>query len=107
MDSKSHTLIFKVVPCVLFQSVLYCSNSCTSLHFKTLKSHSKTLKIYPNMFQSLWNHPQEVHGCTLLGYWIGMLICTHTHTHRWNKLTYSHIPTLFITNVNQHSNSVT
>jgi len=24
-----------------------------------------------------------------------------------NELTYSHIPTLFITNLNQHSNSVT
>ena len=29
------------------------------------------------------------------------------HTHRRNELTYSHIPTLFITNVNQHSNKVT
>jgi len=34
-------------------------------------------------------------------------IGTHTHSHRRNELTYSHIPTLFITNVNQHSNSVT
>jgi len=25
-----------VVPCMLFQSLIYCSNSCTSLHFKTL-----------------------------------------------------------------------
>jgi hypothetical protein len=38
---------------------------------------------------------------------------THTHTHarthshRRNASTYSHIPTLFITNVNQHSNSAT
>jgi hypothetical protein len=30
-------------------SLLYCS---TSLHFKTLKSHTKTLKICPCMFQS-------------------------------------------------------
>jgi len=34
-------------------------------------------------------------------------IGTHTHTHGRNELTYSHIPTLFKTNVNQHSNSVT
>jgi len=28
-------VIFIVVPCcMLFQSLLYCSNSCTSLHFK-------------------------------------------------------------------------
>ena len=32
---------------------------------------------------------------------------TNTHTHRRNELTYSHIPILFITNVNQLSNSVT
>ena len=38
--------------CMLFQSLLYCSNSCTSLHFKTLKSHTKTLKIRPYMFRS-------------------------------------------------------
>jgi len=44
--------IFIVVPCMLFQSLLYCSNSCTSLHFKTLKSHIKTLKIRPYMFRS-------------------------------------------------------
>jgi hypothetical protein len=43
-----------VVPCcVLFQSLLYCSNSCTSLHFKILKSSTKTLKIRPHMFRSL------------------------------------------------------
>ena len=39
----------------LHQSLLYCSNSCTSLHFKTLKSHTKTLKIRPYMFQSPLN----------------------------------------------------
>ena len=33
-------------------SLLYCSNSCTSLHFKTLKSHTKTLKIHPYVFRS-------------------------------------------------------
>jgi hypothetical protein len=27
-------IIFIVVPCMLFQSLFYCSNSCTSLHFK-------------------------------------------------------------------------
>jgi len=43
---------FIVVPCMLFQSLLYCSNSCTSLHFKTLKSHTKTLKIRHCMFRS-------------------------------------------------------
>ena len=41
-----------VVPCMLFQSLLYCSNSCTSLHFKILKSHTKTLTIRPYMFRS-------------------------------------------------------
>jgi hypothetical protein len=45
--------IFSVVPCcMLFQSLLYCFNSCTSLHFKTLKSHTKTHKIRPYMFRS-------------------------------------------------------
>jgi hypothetical protein len=37
--------------CMLFQSLLYCTNSCTSLHLKTLKSHTKTLKIRPYMFR--------------------------------------------------------
>jgi hypothetical protein len=46
------SVIFIVVPCMLFQSLLYCSNSCSSLHFKTLKSHTKTLKICPYMFRS-------------------------------------------------------
>jgi hypothetical protein len=42
-----------VLPCcVLFQSLLYCSKSCTSLHSKTLKSHTKTLKIRSYMFRS-------------------------------------------------------
>ena len=46
-------LILIVVPCcMLFQSLLYCSNSCTSLHFKTLKSHTKALKICLYMFRS-------------------------------------------------------
>jgi hypothetical protein len=31
----------------LFQSLLYCSKSCTSLHIKILKSHTKTLQIRP------------------------------------------------------------
>ena len=45
--------LFIVVPCcMLFHSLLYCSNSCTSLHFKTLKSHTKTLKIRPYIFRS-------------------------------------------------------
>jgi hypothetical protein len=36
----------------LQESLLYCSNSCTSLHFKILKYHTKTLKIHPYMFWS-------------------------------------------------------
>jgi tryptophan-rich sensory protein len=32
---------------------------------------------------------------------------SYPYTHRRNELTYSHITTLFITNVNQHSNSAT
>jgi hypothetical protein len=48
---KQKQLIFIVVPCMTFQSLLYCSNSCTSLHFKTLKSQTKTLKIRPYMFR--------------------------------------------------------
>jgi hypothetical protein len=48
-----HSLIFIiVVPCMLSQSLLYCSNSCTSLHFKLLKSHTKTLKNRPYIFRS-------------------------------------------------------
>ena len=50
-------IIFSVVPCcMLFQSLLYCSNSCTSLHFKTLTSHTKILKIRPYMFQRRPKH---------------------------------------------------
>jgi hypothetical protein len=37
--------------CMLFQSLLYCSNSCTSLHFKILRYHTKTLKIRHYMFR--------------------------------------------------------
>jgi hypothetical protein len=50
---------FIVVPCTLFQSLLYCSNSCTSLHFKTLKYHTKTLKIRPYMFRSPLKPPSD------------------------------------------------
>ena len=35
-----------------FVSLLYCSKSCTSLHFKTLKSHTKTLKMRPYVLRS-------------------------------------------------------
>ena len=49
---KQSTILFIVVPCMLFQSLLYCSNSWTTLHFKILKSHTKTLKIRPYMFRS-------------------------------------------------------
>ena len=54
--------------------LLYCSNSWTSLHFKTLKSHTKTLKIRPYMFRSPLKPSSGVQGRTSLGYWIGMLI---------------------------------
>jgi hypothetical protein len=33
-------------------SLLFCSNSCTSLNLKTLKLHTKTLKICPYTFRS-------------------------------------------------------
>ena len=52
LTGETGMYIFIVVPCMLFQSLLYCSNSCTSLHFKTLKSHTKTLNIRPYMFRS-------------------------------------------------------
>jgi hypothetical protein len=45
------TIIVVERQCVLL-SLLYCSNSCTSLRFKTLKSHTKTLKIRRYMFRS-------------------------------------------------------
>jgi hypothetical protein len=45
-------IIFSVVLWMFFQSLLYYSNSCTSLHFKTLKFHTKALKIRPSMFRS-------------------------------------------------------
>jgi hypothetical protein len=148
---------------MLFQSLLYCSNQCTSLHFKILKSHTKTLKIRPYMFQSplkpssegpwpyfarllnwnvklhlLWRvsicgcmsiHSVRLCVCVCVCVWVPIWsrlrrghthtphthththtpthTHAHTHTHRRNELTYSHIPTLLMTNVNQHSNSVT
>jgi hypothetical protein len=55
-------------------SLLYCSNSCTSLHFKTLKYQLKHLKFAHTCFGLLWNHPQRVHGRTSLRYWIVMFI---------------------------------
>ena len=97
----------------------------------TLKHQNLTLKhlkFAPTCFGLLWNHLQGDHRRTLLGNWIGVLIyicykefryvavCQfihldqigiHTQTHRRNELAYSHITTLIITNVNQHSNSVT
>jgi hypothetical protein len=39
-------VFFIVVLCMLFQSFLYCSKSCTSLHSKILKSHTEMLKMY-------------------------------------------------------------
>ena len=70
-------LIFIVVPCMLFQSLLYCSNSCPSLHFKTLNLTLKHSKFTPTCFGLLWKHPQGIHGHTSLHYWIGMLIYIH------------------------------
>jgi hypothetical protein len=50
---RNRMSVFIVVPCcMLFQSLLYCSNSCTSLHFKTLKSYTKILKISPYILRS-------------------------------------------------------
>jgi hypothetical protein len=57
-----------------FLFLLYCFKSCTSIHFKTLKSHTKTFKFAPTCFVLLCNHLQEVSGLTLLGYWIEMSI---------------------------------
>jgi hypothetical protein len=93
ITDKRIPLVFTVVPCMLFQSLFYCSNSCISLHFKTPKSHTKTLRIPWNSIDQIGTPPTHTH--------------THTHTHRRNKLTYIHIPTPLITNVNQYSNSVT
>ena len=61
---------------MLFQSLLYCSNSSSSLQFKTLKSHTKTLKICPCIFRSPLKPSSggPVRGHTSLRYWIGMLI---------------------------------
>jgi len=131
---------------MLFKYLLYCSNSCTSLHFETLKPHTKTLKILPYMFRSPlkpssggpwpyfatllnWNVDlhllkgvsvcgcMSIHSvCVCVGTYLAetmsyfrpdMYPHTHTNTQRRNELTYSHIPTLLLTNVNQHSNSVT
>jgi hypothetical protein len=36
-----------------YDSLLYCSNSCTSLHFKILKSHTRTHKIHPYILSVL------------------------------------------------------
>jgi len=138
LNNVKGKLIFIVVPCMLFQPLLYCSNSCTSLHFKILISHTKTLKIRPYVFRSSlkpssgdpwpyyarllnWNvdlhllKRVSVYGCMSIH---SVCVCVfvgtymsrpdrYAHTNRRNELTYSHITTVFITNVNQHSNSVT
>jgi hypothetical protein len=70
-------LYYQFVPHNKYKLVflLYCSNSCcTSLHFKTLNSHTKTLKIRPYIFRSVLKPSSGVHGRTSLCYWIGMLI---------------------------------
>ena len=51
--ANRHQVSFLTLRCATwnsFQSLLYCPNSCTSLHFKTLKSHIKTLKFAPTCF---------------------------------------------------------
>jgi len=49
--SRSFTTLLIPMPMEhMLLSVLYCSNSCTSLHFKTLKSHAKHLKFGPTYF---------------------------------------------------------
>ena len=49
-SEKLYRNFIVVLCCMLFQSLLYCSNSCTSLHFKTLKSHTKTLNFLAQEF---------------------------------------------------------
>jgi len=46
-DSKYVCLSVNIAETTFHQSLRYCSNSCTSLHFKTLKSHTKTLQNSP------------------------------------------------------------
>ena len=71
--------IFIFVPCMLFQSLLYCSNSCTSLQFKILKSHTKTLKIRPYMFRSPLK-PSSGDPWPYIPWHSPDQIGTHTHT---------------------------
>jgi hypothetical protein len=64
----------------------------------------------------MWLYVSSFRLCVCLGVCVCVCVCVSvsgtylqrgTHTHKRNELTYSHITTLFITNVNQHSNSVT
>jgi len=48
---RSKNIKIKIYRTIIFP-LLYCFNSCTSLHFKTLISHTKTLKIRPYIFRS-------------------------------------------------------
>jgi hypothetical protein len=60
MQSTVNIITITIAPYILFQSLLYCSNSCISLHFKTLESHTKTLKIRSYMFRSPLKPSSEV-----------------------------------------------
>jgi hypothetical protein len=51
LNNVKEKLIFIVVSCKLFQLLLYCSNSCTPLHFKILNVHTKTFKFAHQMFR--------------------------------------------------------
>jgi len=61
---------------MLFQSLLYCSNSWTLLHFKTLISHTKTLKIRYYMFRSHLKPSSDIYdsgldnSCLMGGFYI-------------------------------------
>jgi hypothetical protein len=93
---KLHTAVLSVL-CVMFQVqlsfVVNLSNvflaslpNFSSNFFFIVPTHAlhytlkyeiltlKHLKFAPTCFGLLWNHLQGVHGCTSLGYWIGMLI---------------------------------
>jgi len=64
----------------------------------------------------MWLYVNSFRVCVCVCVCVFDEIGTHTqtarsdrypHTHRRYEFTYSHIRTLFITNVNQHSSSVT
>jgi modification target Cys-rich repeat protein len=65
-NCPKHVEFFFIVVscCMLFQSLLYCSNSCTSLHFKILKSQAKHLKFAPTCFGKFLCPSSGVFHCT-------------------------------------------